>query len=99
MRHSAISSQVIGFASMPMAMSSARPNRPLRLVESAAATLALVVSGTLAGAPAASADSAIASTSGSFTVRGSGFGHGWGMSQYGAYGAAVKGLGWQQILA
>ena len=26
-------------------------------------------------------------------------GHGWGMSQYGAYGAARKGLTWKQILA
>lgn len=34
------------------------------------------------------------------TIRfsGYGFGHGWGMSQYGAYGAALKGLTWQQII-
>ncbi|HET8971003.1 MAG TPA: SpoIID/LytB domain-containing protein, partial [Candidatus Nanopelagicales bacterium] len=37
--------------------------------------------------------------SGSFQVTGAGFGHGWGMSQYGAYGAARQGLSWQQILA
>jgi SpoIID/LytB domain protein len=84
---------------MPMTTSSARLSRPLRLIASAAATLALVVAGALVGAPAASADGAIAAKSGSFTVRGSGFGHGWGMSQYGAYGAAVKGLSWKQILA
>jgi hypothetical protein len=30
---------------------------------------------------------------------GRGWGHGWGMSQYGAYGAARKGLTWKQILA
>lgn len=35
---------------------------------------------------------------GSFTIRGAGWGHGWGMSQYGAYGAARKGLSWKQIL-
>ena len=34
----------------------------------------------------------------SFTIRGAGWGHGWGMSQYGAYGAARKGLTWKQIL-
>lgn len=34
------------------------------------------------------------------TVRftGYGWGHGWGMSQYGAHGAAVKGLSWTKIL-
>jgi SpoIID/LytB domain protein len=36
---------------------------------------------------------------GSFTVAGRGFGHGLGMSQYGAYGAALKGLTRDQILA
>ena len=44
------------------------------------------------------ADSAVSPKSGNFTVRGAGFGHGWGMSQYGAYGAARKGLSWEQIL-
>jgi SpoIID/LytB domain protein len=36
---------------------------------------------------------------GSFTIRGAGWGHGYGMSQWGAYGAAEKGRSWQQILA
>lgn len=35
----------------------------------------------------------------SFTLAGRGFGHGLGMSQYGAYGAAMKGLTRDQILA
>ncbi|MCW2811941.1 MAG: hypothetical protein JWP61_2399 [Friedmanniella sp.] len=35
----------------------------------------------------------------SYAVTGAGFGHGYGMSQYGAYGAARHGLGWRQILA
>ena len=35
----------------------------------------------------------------SFTIRGAGWGHGWGMSQYGAYGPPRKGLSWKQILA
>ena len=35
---------------------------------------------------------------GTFTVRGRGFGHGNGMSQYGAQGAANQGVPWQQIV-
>ena len=53
----------------------------------------------LLGPPGALADTAVAPKSGSFTIKGSGYGHGHGMSQYGAYGAAKKGLGWKQILA
>src|SRR5947208_12852789 len=33
-----------------------------------------------------------------FTVRGAGFGHGIGLSQYGAYGYAVHGAGYNQIV-
>jgi stage II sporulation protein D len=47
----------------------------------------------------AHADAAVSAKSGSFTIRGAGWGHGWGMSQYGAYGAARSGLSWKQILA
>lgn len=36
--------------------------------------------------------------SGSLTISGRGFGHGRGMSQWGAYGAADAGLSWRQIL-
>ncbi|WP_375426488.1 SpoIID/LytB domain-containing protein [uncultured Friedmanniella sp.] len=50
-------------------------------------------------APTASADSAVKPDGGSFSVSGAGFGHGHGMSQYGAYGAAKKGLSWKKILA
>src|SRR5215218_4098424 len=32
-------------------------------------------------------------------IRGAGFGHGIGMSQYGAYGLSLKGVPYQQILA
>ena len=49
--------------------------------------------------PGAHADTAVAPKSDSFTIQGSGYGHGHGMSQYGAYGAAKKGLSWKQILA
>lgn len=50
------------------------------------------------GGPAANADRVVRPQSGSFTIRGSGWGHGWGMSQYGAYGAARAGLSWREIL-
>ena len=64
------------------------------------ATVALsFLSTALLTAPPAVADTAVTAKAGSFTVRGSGFGHGHGMSQWGAYGAARKGLGWQKILA
>lgn len=36
--------------------------------------------------------------SGLVTIAGRGYGHGRGMSQWGAYGAATKGLSWRQIL-
>jgi SpoIID/LytB domain protein len=64
------------------------------------AALALAVVGTCAVLTTipARADSAISAKSGTFTIRGAGWGHGWGMSQYGAYGAARKGLSWKQIL-
>ena len=63
--------------------------------------LALAVAGTafLAAPDTAAADPATGPRSGNFRIDGAGFGHGWGMSQYGAYGAATKGLSWQQILA
>jgi len=35
---------------------------------------------------------------GTFTLRGHGYGHGHGMSQYGAYGAARRGLSYRQIV-
>ncbi|HEU5485800.1 MAG TPA: SpoIID/LytB domain-containing protein [Microlunatus sp.] len=47
----------------------------------------------------AAADPSTTPRSGSFRISGAGFGHGWGMSQYGAYGAAKRGLSWQKILA
>jgi stage II sporulation protein D len=43
-------------------------------------------------------DAPVTASSSSFTIRGQGWGHGWGMSQYGAYGAARKGLSWKDIL-
>lgn len=46
----------------------------------------------------ASADAAIAPRSSQVSIVGAGWGHGKGMSQYGAYGAATKGLGYKEIL-
>ncbi len=71
-----------------------------------AATLAVplaAVSGVVVGtAPAAAAT--VTQTwswpaSGTVQVQGHGWGHGHGMSQWGAYGAAVKGLTYQRIMA
>jgi SpoIID/LytB domain protein len=46
----------------------------------------------------AHADSAVAPKQDVITVSGKGWGHGKGMSQYGAYGAALAGLDYQEIL-
>src|SRR3954452_24184334 len=42
---------------------------------------------------------ASASAASRFVIRGAGFGHGVGMSQYGAYGVALHGVGYRDILA
>ena len=52
----------------------------------------IVIACLLAATPAASASSRL-------TIRGAGFGHGVGMSQYGAYGFAQQGTGYAEILA
>lgn len=57
-----------------------------------------VLAAPVLSAPSATADSAVKPDGGSFTIKGAGFGHGHGMSQYGAYGAAKKGLTWKKIL-
>jgi stage II sporulation protein D len=41
---------------------------------------------------------ASAATNSNFTIRGAGFGHGIGMSQYGAYGYAAHGADWNDIV-
>ena len=78
-----------------------RPLRHGRVLTRTATTLlaagSLLVGGALA-APTASADPAVKPSDGKFVIKGAGFGHGHGMSQYGAYGAAKRGLGWKQIL-
>lgn len=62
-------------------------------------SLGVVGAASLTAPTPAAADPSTKPRSGSFTVSGAGFGHGWGMSQYGAYGAARQGLSWQKILA
>src|SRR3954463_14074723 len=52
----------------------------------------LVALAVLANAPSAHAASRL-------VIRGAGFGHGIGMSQYGAYGLSLQGVGYQAILA
>lgn len=66
-----------------------------RLTTSAAVAL---IAGSLVATPA-SADSTVPVKNGSLTVMGTGYGHGWGMSQWGAYGAAKKGLSYAKILS
>ncbi len=65
-----------------------------------AVAIAASLSAGLAGAPAAHAGEEVTlrPASGSVTIAGRGFGHGRGMSQWGAYGAADAGLTWSQIL-
>jgi stage II sporulation protein D len=69
-----------------------------RFLSAATALIVILAAAVLTMIPA-HAEPAISARSGSFTIRGAGWGHGWGMSQYGAYGAARKGLSWKQILA
>jgi SpoIID/LytB domain protein len=61
--------------------------------------LGLGVTLVLASSPAASAEDIPASGVTTWKVTGHGWGHGHGMSQYGAKGAAEQGVGWKQILA
>lgn len=75
----------------------------MRLRRFVTATLALTATAALAagtGVVPAAADEALPVAPGAtLTVTGNGYGHGKGMSQWGAEGAARQGLGYQQILA
>jgi stage II sporulation protein D len=82
-----------------------RAQRIARSFAAPAAALALIGAGVLgpvatSAVPASAAVRAVASgvTSGSVTLTGAGFGHGVGMSQYGAYGMARDGSSVQKIL-
>ncbi len=82
------------------------PTRPSTLVRSRAGrlfsggvALATILTFCVLAIQPAQADPSVKPSSGHFTIKGAGYGHGYGMSQYGAYGAARKGLTWKQILA
>lgn len=60
-------------------------------------TSSLLLAGLLAVGGAASAEAATSAQK--VVIKGAGFGHGVGMSQYGAYGFAKNGTGWREILA
>ncbi len=66
----------------------------------AVAGIAGVTTGLVVQAPTALADDFVPlPANGVFSITGHGFGHGIGMSQYGAFGAAQKGLAAAQILS
>ncbi len=75
-----------------------RPSGPGR--RPALGVVAALAAGAVALAPAASATESYGRPAGStITLAGHGYGHGHGMSQYGAWGAADRGLSWQQVMA
>ncbi len=65
----------------------------------ALAGAATLTCATLPVAPTASATEAVSPVNSTVTVTGAGWGHGIGLSQYGAYGAAKSGQSYSQILA
>jgi SpoIID/LytB domain protein len=76
---------------------SAGRRRTARLALGAAAAISVATS--LLAAPTASAAQVYyVPITKSWTIKGHGFGHGHGMSQYGAQGAALKGVGYRDIV-
>jgi SpoIID/LytB domain protein len=71
----------------------------LRRAASAVVGLAALAAGVAGTAVPAHADAAVTPKDSQVTIVGSGWGHGKGMSQYGAYGAASKGLDYKEIIA
>ena len=76
-------------------MSAPGPRAATRRGILAGVVIALTAS---AGAVPAGADPTVTPKSRTITILGAGWGHGLGMSQYGAYGAASKGMGHTSIL-
>lgn len=75
------------------------PRRRLRGPFAVLSLLAMAASGLVALAPSAAAEVIVRPSDGVLRVKGHGWGHGRGMSQWGAHGAASKGLSYSQILA
>jgi SpoIID/LytB domain protein len=73
---------------------------PTALARAAIATcgIAALTAGVLGSAVPAHADAAVSPKSSAITIVGAGWGHGKGMSQYGAWGAATKGLKYSEII-
>lgn len=74
------------------------PSRWRWAVTAAVSAAAVVASLGLAG-PAGAVEAYDRPVGSTLTLAGHGYGHGHGMSQWGAYGAASKGLSWRQITA
>lgn len=81
-----------------MTVSPRRPRALRRAGVSLAALLAGIVPPVVLATPGHAAEAIPRPPGGQWTVSGHGYGHGRGMSQWGAYGAATKGLGYGQIL-
>lgn len=60
---------------------------------------AALVAGLMPASPAAAADSVVSPLNSNIVITGAGYGHGIGMSQWGAYGAADAGLSYSKILS
>jgi SpoIID/LytB domain protein len=76
-----------------------RPRRPAALLSIFAVVVTAASVVVAADRPAQATESYPAAADGSFLLSGHGFGHGRGMSQWGAYGMATEGQNAQQILA
>ena len=74
-----------------------RPAPYARLARFATGLLCAVLAAVALPAPA-SASSVVVPVVGTVDIEGRGFGHGIGMSQWGAQGAALAGLGWRDII-
>ena len=70
----------------------------LRRAATAALGVVALTAGAVGSAVPAHADAAVSPKSSAITIVGAGWGHGKGMSQYGAYGAATKGLNYAEII-
>ena len=77
-------------------MSSVSPLR--RLVATVATGAVLLTAGVVTALPAQAEETYPRPPSGTMYLSGHGWGHGHGMSQYGALGAARQGRTWQQIV-